>query len=401
MKDSVALYNKKRSVFAHAVMPCRIHVPDSFSPAPVTVVIPACAEYPGILETFDCLRSLKKAPAIMCTVNHREDAAAEIKENNRLLIAAALQYGVCVLDCTQPGSELKKNEGVGSARRIGMDYALLTGAQVIACMDADTLVCPQYGRYLHDFFVRCTALQTEGKKTLAGAVCAFTHQKAQNAPLQQAIDAYEFFIKEHSARLYAAGTPFYPYALGPSIVCSAQGYAEAGGMNRRVAGEDFYFLQALIKIHMQYDAALKKTERPDRFLFPELACTVYPQARLSDRTLFGTGQKLAGLLAGGCDVQKKDKTAVRASLLYPDTVYEKLAGLIGLFRERIKHPQDFPDVCAVSFPRVYDFLVRERFLHVWEKICAQNGKDSRRLECAFHTWFDGLKILRLIHYLTR
>jgi len=46
-------------------------------------------------------------------------------------------------------------------------------------------------------------------------------------------------------------------------------------------------------------------------------------------------------------------------------------------------------------------LERERFPAVWEKMCLQNRKDRIGLERAFHIWFDGLKILRLIHFLTR
>lgn len=401
MKDVIALYNQKRSVFAKNYSPCTVRKPADFVHKPVYAVIPACAEYPGILSTFECLNALTEPPSIVCVVNHRASACAAVKENNRLLITEALKYGVCVLDCTEGGHEFKEGEGVGFARRIGMDYALLSGAQVIACMDADTLVSPSYGKVLHDFCMQGEELLAQGKSPFAGAVTGFTHQKAENGEIQAAIDSYEFFIKEHSRRLFKTGTPFYPYALGPSIVSSAWGYAASGGMNRRISGEDFYFLQSLIKIQLQKAAPewYGYTAEKPRFMFPQLDCTVFPEARLSERTLFGTGQKLTVLTRQNALMGADGQEA--GSLLYPDEVYEKIGKTIALFESSKDDPGGFLSKCAVQLNDVYDFLVRERFSDVLKKITIQNRGNPDRFEAAFHTWFDGLKILRLIHYLTR
>lgn len=401
MKDVITFYNQKRSVFAKNQMPCIIRKPAAFLHKPVYVVIPACGEYSGIFSAFESLNALEEAPAIICVVNHRASACTELKENNRRLVNEAVKYGFCVLDCTEGENEFKESEGVGTARRIGMDYALLSGAKVIACMDADTLVSSSYGKALYDFFLQGEAHCRHGKNPLAGAVTGFTHQAAENCELQKAIETYEFFIKEHSRRLFKTGTPFYPYALGPSIVSSAWGYAASGGMNRRISGEDFYFLQSLIKIQVQstaageYGAGLKKP-----FTFPVLDCTVFPQARLSERTLFGTGQKLAALTQK-TEERKQSESVECASLLYPDEVYAEITQTIALFYEMQNNPLDFLSKCAERVPDVYDFFIRERFPKVWGKISEQHCKSSCRFEAAFHTWFDGLKILRLIHHLMR
>ncbi|MGP1522758.1 MAG: glycosyltransferase family A protein [Treponema sp.] len=402
MKDVIALYNQKRSVFAKNQMPCIIRKPAAFLHKPVYVVIPACGEYPGILSAFKSLNALEEAPAIICVVNHRASACTELKENNRTLVREAVKYGVCILDCTEGENEFKEGEGVGTARRIGMDYALLSGAKVIACMDADTLVSSSYGKALYDFFLQGEAHCRYGKNPPAGAVTDFTHQAAENCELQKAIETYEFFIKEHSRRLFKTGTPFYPYALGPSIVSSAWGYAASGGMNRRISGEDFYFLQSLIKIQVQstaaseYGTGLKKR----CFTFPVLDCTVFPQARLSERTLFGTGQKLAALTQK-TEAHKQGESVKNSSLLYPDKVYAEITQTIALFYEMQNKSLDFLSECARRVPDVYDFFIRERFSDILEKITIQNRGKPERLEAAFHTWFDGLKILRLIHYLMR
>ena len=459
MKDVIALYNKKRSVFASGAAPCVPCAPaqDTAAPAqkmrPVAIVIPACAEYPDILDTFDSIeRSIECARGesdgtrsgaanggctVICVVNNRTNASDEIKENNRTLIKAAVERGITVLDACSTGYELSKNEGVGTARRIGMDYALKNGADVIACMDADTLVSSEYVCALHDFRLQCTDALFCGKLPPAGAITGFTHQKAPDSDIQKAIDSYEFFIKEHGARLFKTKTPFYPYALGPSIVCSAWGYAASGGMPKLLSGEDFYFLQSLIKLNIQHAAtagqstaaAAVQNDAPP-FVFPELNCTVHPQARLSQRTLFGTGQKLgalveasalveANVLVGGSgkglsahrtehEVEHSADPAApptaKGGLLYPDFVYERIKDFIGLFyasADTADRNETFLSDCKSALPNVYDFLERERFPAVWEKMCLQNRKDRIGLERAFHIWFDGLKILRLIHFLTR
>ena len=459
MKDVIALYNKKRSVFASGAAPCVPCAPaqDTAAPAqkmrPVAIVIPACAEYPDILDTFDSIeRSIECARGesdgtrsgaanggctVICVVNNRTNASDEIKENNRTLIKAAVERGITVLDACSKGYELSENEGVGTARRIGMDYALKNGADVIACMDADTLVSSEYVCALHDFRLQCADALLCGKLPPAGAITGFTHQKAPDSDIQKAIDSYEFFIKEHGARLFKTKTPFYPYALGPSIVCSSWGYAASGGMPKLLSGEDFYFLQSLIKLNIQHAAtagqstaaAAVQNDAPP-FVFPELNCTVHPQARLSQRTLFGTGQKLgalveasalveANVLVGGSgkglsahrtehEVEHSADPAApptaKGGLLYPDFVYERIKDFIALFyasADTADRGETFLSYCKSALPDVYDFLERERFPAVWEKMCLQNRKDRIGLERAFHIWFDGLKILRLIHFLTR
>ena len=455
MKDVIALYNKKRSVFASGAAPYIPCAPaqDKTAPAqkmrPLALVIPACAEYPDILDTFDSIeRSIKRAYGesgrtpnaegctVICIVNNHTNASSEIKENNRTLIKAAVQRGITVLDACSKGYELSEKEGVGTARRIGMDYALKNGAEVIACMDADTLVSSEYVCALYDFRLQCADILAKGKFPPAGAITGFTHQKAPDSDIQKAIDSYEFFIKEHSARLFKTKTPFYPYALGPSIVCSAWGYAASGGMPKLLSGEDFYFLQSLIKLNIQHAAtagqstaaAAGQTDAPP-FVFPELNCTVHPQARLSQRTLFGTGQKLGALVeasalvggsgkglsahVGGQAAGQAAEAAAfsgregriqKEALLYPDFVYERIKDFIALFyaaSDKADKVETFLSDCKFALPDVYDFLERERFPAVWEKMCLQNRKDRIGLERAFHIWFDGLKILRLIHFLTR
>ena len=46
-------------------------------------------------------------------------------------------------------------------------------------------------------------------------------------------------------------------------------------------------------------------------------------------------------------------------------------------------------------------LEDEKFLENFSKMEKNYGKSPKRFEAAFHTWFDGLKIIRGIHFLER
>jgi hypothetical protein len=152
-------------------------------------------------------------------------------------------------------------------------------------------------------------------------------------------------------------------------------------MNTRTAGEDFYFLQALTKV------LYGKGRLPVK-----LPATVYPSARISNRVPFGTGQKISDIIAGA------------SPPAYPDTVYEQIAAFIALTNESIQTRENcagLSERIKTQLSAVYDFLAADNFFSDWERICAQHyGAGTEfALRRAFQFWFDGLKIIRLIHRL--
>jgi glycosyltransferase involved in cell wall biosynthesis len=368
-------------------------------PAGISVVIPLYDEYPGIIKTLDSLEeSLRHAEVLnakfsrvcaVCVVNNRAGDSDAAKANNRETLKVLREYGgtldMCVIDAASAGREIPEGQGAGFARKIGMDYAAVSCAAdgaVIACMDGDTLVSQNYIAALAQF---------AASKKLA-ALTEFSHQKADTPQAEKAVRAYEDFLRDHSRRLAGCGTPFYHIALGPTIVCSAQAYCQAGGMNTRQAGEDFYFLQELTKI------CLGKNQTIDT-----LDCAVYPQSRISRRVPFGTGQKIAELTSG-----VRDRNPPGTALGYPPFVYDQIAFFIAKMTETAHNgaPVDAREFSAAR-PALYGFLLNENFFAVWEKILKNTAgaanlsaeHRARRRVCAFHTWFDGLKIIRLIHRL--
>ncbi|OJF76187.1 MAG: hypothetical protein BKP49_08555 [Treponema sp. CETP13] len=405
MKDIISIYNKKRSLFANDKL---TQISNTLF-SKIAIVIPVYNEFPGIFNTFNSLsnsvynaelhfkntkQTIRDRVTVVVVINNPIEASKEALENNEILYRLLTQehtdqtepvlknsldfpfyLHVCYLKNDKRVKSIsKKKIGVGYARRYGMDLSLAYGASVIACMDADTLVSNNYIETLFDF----------EKNKFGFGICKFEHQKVpedirDSQKKQKAIIAYEKYIKAHSECLKNTGTPYWAYALGPTIVCNAESYASVGGMPIRKAGEDFYFIQSLEKLFLQRGNPKLQI----------LDCTVYPSARLSTRVPFGTGQ----VLAGASDVKSIPS-------VYAEKTYEAIHTFLSVMRETIKSGC-FEIQWKLLPKNVIDFLKKEDFEVVWHKLVHENKNNPKNLEIAFHVWFDGLKIIRLMHFLEK
>jgi hypothetical protein len=342
------------------------------------VVIPSLAEGDSLLATLDSLAAnpvdLLARFLVVVVVNHRIDAAPEIKTGNLedLQALSRMAEGTALplawVDAATPGLEMPlRNSGVGLARKIGMDLALnrldWSTRPLLVSLDADTLVEPNYLAAIESHFERYTA---------GAATLAFCHQAAADPLQQAAIDRYELFVRSYVLGLARAGSPYAFATVGSAFACRALSYVRCGGMNRRSAGEDFYFLQQAAKIDGV--APLRSTR-------------VHPSPRISQRTPFGTGASMSRLLAG-------DSSAV---LFYPAKVFEILAEWLSTVAAHPDaQPEKLIDLAGGIAPELADFLSQAKFVTVWPGIQKNHPRMPERLK-AFHAWFDGLKTLRLIH----
>ncbi len=92
------------------------------------------------------------------------------------------------------------------------------------------------------------------------------------------ITLYELHLRYYFQGLAYSGFPYVFHTVGSAIAVKALPYVKAGGMNRRQAGEDFYFIQKLV---------------PAGGYFNLNSTTVYPSPRTSSRVPFGTGASMA------------------------------------------------------------------------------------------------------------
>ncbi len=347
------------------------------------VVIPSLAESGLLLSTLHSLaqnpKELLSRFLVLVVVNHREDASSSEKADNRETLErlsaggpdlAALQ--IAWVDAVSPGLELPaKGGGVGLARKIGFDLALNRlgynqGASLLISLDADTLTRPDYLPAINAHF-------REGQTP--GAVIPFCHQPGSNREEDRAIRRYELFLRTYVLGLDRAASPYAFHTVGSAMACTAEGYARMGGMNQRGAGEDFYFLQQLAKT-----GGVSRVK----------GTVVYPSARTSHRVPFGTGRSMTDLLS------RKEGSV----LFYRVECFQVLADWLALVG---KSPgwegEKLQEKTLNISPYLFDFLKEIKFELVWEKL-QRNFPAPLSLRKGFHDWFDGLKTMKLIHYLS-
>lgn len=245
----------------------------------LVITIP-CHDEPDIATTMRALANCEALTVgsveVLILINAAVQAAAKVQQRNHHCYTSALRLAEhlsndhlhihVLLDNALTG----KHVGVGLARKLLMDEALqrldyvnaTTG--VIAAMDADC-VCDQ--NYLK------TVDAAFSNSDLAGVSINFEHP-LDDPHTRDAIAHYELFLRHYRLGLLYARSTHAFHTIGSSMAVRAQDYAALGGMNRRQAGEDFYFLQKFMDTGRF--AALNTT-------------TVRPSARESHRVPFGTG----------------------------------------------------------------------------------------------------------------
>lgn len=251
--------------------------PDTLS---LIVVIPVFDD-PDVFRTLHSLLNCKtedKKVGIILVVNHADCCEEELKQRNSRLYEELNVFlknspGSGIYGNVFPAFDLPaKQAGVGLARKIGMDAAAWYFYQIgnekggIASLDADTLVDENYCREL----IACFA-QTK----YAGITMAYEHVFPGTEEERRGIMKYELYLRYYRMALLYVGHPYAYSCLGSAFAVRAEDYVAQGGMNKKQAGEDFYFIQKLIATGRF--AHLNRVK-------------VYPAGRISERTPFGTGQ---------------------------------------------------------------------------------------------------------------
>ena len=351
------------------------------TPAAV-IVIPALAEADNLSETLDslaqCSSNLLASTLIIVVVNNRapEYVDAEVFANNQRTLAwlDTLPYSalhLAYIDASSPGHELKPKEGVGAARKIGMDRAFAcllksdTESPLIVCLDADTLVEPNYLDAVYRYAERSDAW---------AGVIDYAHPLPEDSQEQAAIVSYELFLRYQHLALHWAASPYAFHTIGSTIVCTPRAYAAVSGMNRRAAGEDFYFLQQLAKTGTV--GCIHDT-------------TVYPSARISWRVPFGTGKRVGRFI---------DATHEEYRVYHVES-YAVLKAWLSAVEQNLNASGEVLLTQAETIhPALRTFLKQQDFGEHWPKL-QQQSSTLDQLRRQFHSWFDGFKTLKLIHHL--
>lgn len=351
------------------------------APLAGAIVVPAFAEEENLAALVASLSADPTLPgarlAVLVVVNHRVDATDADKENSRRSleflrrVEPKVPFPLFAVDAVSPGLELPARDGgVGLARKIGHDL-FLAGFEgvgpdaLLVSLDADTLVEPGYAAAVTRHFSSSDA---------GGAVIPFAHQVSPDERENRAIVRYELFLRCYVAGLAFAGSPYAFQTVGSAMACRASAYARAGGMNRRRAGEDFYFVQALAKT-----GGVRSLS----------GTCVHPSPRRSHRVPFGTGRAVGALLDG-------EEGAV---LFHQPSAFRLLGRWLTLSRAAcLTGDPELPDAAARVSTHLAEYLEAQGFRSAWARLREQN-RTPERLERAFHGWFDAFRTMKLLHAL--
>ena len=271
------------------------------NPAPsrnleLIVVIPVYREKEYIFRTLKSLSECdnpKQDIEIILLFNAPENSPAEII-NEQKEVADIIRTGFrpefpswIKIIVEEQYNIPKKHFGAGLARKAGMDIALARLFSIdksdglIVTLDADSLVTPDYFIEILKWFD-----STNGN----GACIYFEHPLSGNEfadEVYSGIIKYELHLRYYMQAWRQTGFPYAFHTMGSAMAMKALAYARIGGMPKKQAGEDFYFLQKLIPLGN----------------FGEInTTTVIPSPRPSNRVIFGTGAAITKYLSGSDDV---------------------------------------------------------------------------------------------------
>lgn len=342
------------------------------------VIIPAYAESKHIGFTLDSLSQCEvdsfDETMVVVVVNNEANPPSHIIDNNQESLLNLTKrkdpFYVTIIDASSAGLSIpKKYAGVGMARKIGMDLALkfANPHSLLFCLDADSLVALTYFRKIESHFNSTDSI---------AAVVGFSHIKNEDPDLEIAIRKYEAFLRKTAMKLADAGSSFGYVSMGSTIICTAEAYAAVGGMPRRKATEDFYFLQELAKF--------RRVDEIETVL-------VYPSSRKSERVYLGTGFRMSKVKMG----EDLD------DLVYPNEAFQTLKLWLKIAKDGYAE-----EVNQIMFkvqklsPVLHEYLVEENIEDIWEKL-RESSPTEIHFQKQFQRWFDALKTHRLLNrYLT-
>ncbi|MBO3700393.1 glycosyltransferase family 2 protein [Roseivirga sp. E12] len=262
----------------------------------------------------------------------------------------------------------KKQAGVGLARKIGMDEALRRFDSIgvngtIVCLDADCRVSKNYLSEIEKQFTNSNAGLGE---------VHFEHQfeHESNDKLRKGIINYELFLYYYVEGLKFSGYPFAIQTIGSCMLVKASTYAKHGGMNKRKAGEDFYFLHKII---------------PHEKFVEVMGASVYPSCRTSDRVPFGTGKAQQDWL----DQASEDY------LTYDPKVFDELKTLIDSVDQFFESAVMTVIKQLPSIPRAF---VQTHEFEAKIELIKSNCKDIGQFRKQFFIWFDGFLCMKFVHF---
>jgi len=341
------------------------------------VSIPCYDEYDYIFKTLESInnqnKNILKNTLVSITINNSEDVEDFILSNNQKtyekLLESTYDFEFVVTDAFSKNKSLEsKNAGAGMARKISVESVLpyLKIDSIICFIDADTTLSEKY----------LELIQLSYQENQWGAATVnFLHQNDE-PKTKQIIREYEKFLKDTSLNIKECGSPYHYISLGSAMICTYLAYVSIGGMNRKVAGEDFYFLQELEKF-----CGVKQIN----------AILVYPSSRYCSKLYMGTSARLKKSLNGELDL---------SSLYFSENAFKILKEWIDLaLSSNKKDYSAIKDDINKIDSGLLPFLQKLNIKNAWDPIT--QSPSYNHFSKQFHRWFDALSIFKLLKFYTK
>jgi hypothetical protein len=346
------------------------------------VVVPAYNE-PEIGKLLDSLAQCREPECkseVIVVINAPDNATLESIENNRKTLNIIESWKKKNINCFFRlfsfivDQQSVKGWGVGLARKTGMDEAIRRfnsidrSDGVIINLDADCTVDQNY-------FI---AINNELLEKSDRSACSiyFEHPiSGRSWPdnIYTYISLYELHLRYYIQGLAYTGFPYVFHTVGSSIAVKALAYIKAGGMNRRQAGEDFYFIQKLVRLGGYFN--LKST-------------AVYPSPRPSSRVPFGTGASIIKL--------ETDKSL--SLFTYNVLAFMELRTFFGMTDKLFEFDSaELSNYFSLIPPGLRSFLDETEWIEKMKEV-KSNTSGLQSFRKRFFEWFNMFKIVKYLNY---
>lgn len=381
--------NKLKSImgFARAYLEKQSYLNYNISRAPsgllsYIMVIPAYCE-PEIEHTLQSIYNQKEIvnhTEVIIVFNFSTSDPQEIKDQNKKQYEFVNNWisnhtkkhiaFYCFLADNLPS----KFAGAGFARKIAMDIAVRrfntndNPSGILLSVDADTILPDDYLLKIDQHCKKNTNINT--------LIFNFEHEISGNrfsSKVYQAITLYELHLRYYKHMLEYIHFPYSYYTIGSCFGVKVGLYCNVGGMSKRKAGEDFYFLHKVFPfghIHFFKDIVLNPSSRP------------------SWRVPFGTGPEIRKLLSSPVstlDTYHPDSfEAIKNFLIIAPSFYS-------CEKDSIDEKVSCLNECLVKFLRKNNYL--EKILEIKKNSASLDSYNKR-----FLSWFNAFLIIKYLNF---
>jgi hypothetical protein len=348
----------------------------------IIAVVPAFDE-PSLIEMLDSLlfcRVPNCKTEVIIIINASPGASADSLKTNLKALNDIETWRKKNPDCffrlyaINLGQPSIKGWGVGLARKTGMDEAArrfnMIGRPngVIVNLDADCTVQNNYFMALENELL--------GRKDRKGCSVYFEHPVSGDRfpeKVYKAVYQYELHLRFYFQALAFTGFPDVFHTVGSSIAVKCLPYIKAGGMNRRQAGEDFYFVQKLV---------------PAGGYFSLNSTTVYPSPRASGRVPFGTGAAVGKMVT-----KNEDQFMTYNPLAFRDlSVFFRFCG--DLYHSQ---PDELKDLFHQLPESLQPFLKEQDWIRKISEI-KNNTSGLSSFRKRFFEWFNMFRVVKFLNF---